>query len=250
MKPLITLSENTAGRDFVVSDIHGHFVQLEEQLAAQAFDPEKDRLFAVGDLIDRGPDSERALEFLRKPWFLSVRGNHEQAMLDWLELLLAGQPVDTVRQAAARHAAIGGGWSLPILQGGLSGTLAGPKHWRNALASMPYAISFRRGERRIGVVHATVPEGDWTVYQAPSPRVLQETLWSRRPLADVPHGCVQGIDIVFAGHNLIEQPEQIGNLWVIETGVWRDGQLTLVDVDNWPVSTAREPHWKRWFRSS
>lgn len=250
MKPLITLSENTAGRDFVVSDIHGHFARLEAQLAAQAFDPEKDRVIAVGDLLDRGPDSERALEFLRKPWFFSVRGNHEQAMIDWLDLLLAGEPVETVRKTASRHAAIGGAWSLPILQSGLSGTLAGAQHWRNALASLPWAISFRRASRRIGVVHATVPEGDWSVFNEPGPRVLQETLWSRRPLGDVPHGCVQGIDLVFVGHNLIEEPEQIGNLWMIETGIWQDGPLTLVDVDNWPVSTARGPLWRRWFRSS
>ncbi|MGL9724118.1 metallophosphoesterase [Sodalis sp. (in: enterobacteria)] len=32
----------------------------------------------LGDLIDRGPQSEACLPLLENPWFRSVRGNHEQ----------------------------------------------------------------------------------------------------------------------------------------------------------------------------
>src|SRR5690606_22202975 len=68
---------NTAGRDFAVGDIHGHFSKLAEALRSVGFDPERDRLFSVGDMVDRGPESERALEWLHQPWFHAVRGNHE-----------------------------------------------------------------------------------------------------------------------------------------------------------------------------
>ena len=75
-----TMNDN--GRDFVVGDIHGMFGALEGLLAEVEFNEEHDRLFSVGDLVDRGPDSNRALEWLAKPWFFACRGNHEQFVLD------------------------------------------------------------------------------------------------------------------------------------------------------------------------
>lgn len=46
---------NHAGRDFVVVDLHGCLDQLEALLKAIGFDPARDRLFSVGNLVDRGP---------------------------------------------------------------------------------------------------------------------------------------------------------------------------------------------------
>lgn len=68
---------NTAGRDFAVGDIHGHFTRLQAALNAAGFDPAVDRLFSVGDLVDRGPESEDVIRWLNKPWFHPVRGNHD-----------------------------------------------------------------------------------------------------------------------------------------------------------------------------
>ena len=49
------------------------------QLAKVFFDDRYDRVFATGDLVDRGPNSIEALEYLEKPWFHSVRGNHDDS---------------------------------------------------------------------------------------------------------------------------------------------------------------------------
>lgn len=70
-------TQNTIGRDFAVGDIHGMFRLLQTELDGIGFDPLVDRLFSVGDLVDRGPDSELALEWIAKPWFHAVQGNHE-----------------------------------------------------------------------------------------------------------------------------------------------------------------------------
>ena len=48
---------NNVGIDYICSDIHGHFSLLESQLEKVGFDPDKDRLFSLGDLIDRGDES-------------------------------------------------------------------------------------------------------------------------------------------------------------------------------------------------
>jgi len=79
-----TAPANTNGRDFVVGDIHGCLDELMSLLAEVRFDPKNDRLFSVGDLVDRGPRSHASLQLLKKPWFFPVRGNHEQLLIDHL----------------------------------------------------------------------------------------------------------------------------------------------------------------------
>ena len=52
--PVVRLGPNPAeGRDLVVGDVHGHFPTLRHALAELEVGP-ADRLFSLGDLIDRG----------------------------------------------------------------------------------------------------------------------------------------------------------------------------------------------------
>lgn len=75
------LGKNPRGRDFVAGDIHGCFSSLRFALQGVGFDTADDRLFCVGDLVDRGPESHMAAGLLRQSWFYSVRGNHEDLIL-------------------------------------------------------------------------------------------------------------------------------------------------------------------------
>ncbi len=79
-----TIEKNTQGRDFVVGDLHGCLPLLNQFMAVVGFDVAKDRMFSVGDLVDRGPESFSCLKLLREPWFFAVKGNHEQLMEDFL----------------------------------------------------------------------------------------------------------------------------------------------------------------------
>lgn len=96
------LPANTAGRDFVIGDLHGAFSCLERALEGVKFDPAVDRLISVGDLVDRGPENEKCLRLLLEPWFFAVKGNHEQMMADYY----ADRPLG---QWWLRN---GGGWGL------------------------------------------------------------------------------------------------------------------------------------------
>lgn len=64
---------------YAVGDIQGCYDHLIKLLDKINFDPAKDRLWAVGDLINRGPDSLKTLRFLKAlgPSFTSVLGNHD-----------------------------------------------------------------------------------------------------------------------------------------------------------------------------
>lgn len=83
MKNVIkTFGPNELGRDFIIGDLHGSLSCFENLYRNINFDPEKDRMFSVGDLVDRGPDSLGALSLLHRPWFHCVLSNHEQMMLE------------------------------------------------------------------------------------------------------------------------------------------------------------------------
>jgi len=85
------LSVNEDGRDFVIGDLHGAYSCLERALEGVSFDPVKDRLISVGDLVDRGPENEKCLRLLTQPWFHAVFGNHEQMMVEFFENKPMGQ---------------------------------------------------------------------------------------------------------------------------------------------------------------
>ena len=85
MSKLKTYLPNETGQDYICSDIHGHFSLLETQLTEVEFDKTKDRLFCLGDLIDRGDESFMALDYLNNPWFYSILGNHEIMLIEAYE---------------------------------------------------------------------------------------------------------------------------------------------------------------------
>ncbi len=80
MTALKTFGPNELGRDFVIGDLHGSLTCLDNLLKYINFDTIRDRLFSVGDLVDRGEDSMGALRLLYQPWFHTVKSNHEEMM--------------------------------------------------------------------------------------------------------------------------------------------------------------------------
>lgn len=53
-------------------DIHGCLEQLRRKLWHCGFDPWRDLLISVGDVIDRGPQSLRCLQLLEQHWVRAV----------------------------------------------------------------------------------------------------------------------------------------------------------------------------------
>lgn len=64
-----------------VGDIHGCADELKHLLKKVDFDKEKDHLIAVGDIISKGPKNVEVLDELIRIGASSVRGNHEDRIL-------------------------------------------------------------------------------------------------------------------------------------------------------------------------
>lgn len=144
---------------YAIGDIQGCFTSLMALLKRVAFDPAHDRLWLVGDLVNRGPDSLHTLRFVRDlgPAAVTVLGNHDlyllmvaygavrsrakddtiQAVLDapdrdallgWLRT----RPLMHVENGFAMvHAGLLPSWSVPqarALAREVEGALAGPYH--------------------------------------------------------------------------------------------------------------------------
>lgn len=67
-RPLVRrFDRKPLGRDLIVGDAHGCFTKLQASLDAVGFNLERDRLFSVGDLVDRGPESAHTLRPAEPP---------------------------------------------------------------------------------------------------------------------------------------------------------------------------------------
>lgn len=215
---------NAQGRDFAVGDIHGCFKLLQTVLDNSGFDPARDRLFSVGDLVDRGPDSEAALEWLAKPWFHAVQGNHEDMAIRY---------VNPGQRDADHYLMNGGAWLIGM-----------PPHEQNeyalALATLPYAIEVETAGGLVGIVHADVAGATWAEMVERFANVTSNNklkaitnhcLWDRQRVQSEDVSGVPDVRAMVVGHTPLKRPAILGNVYHIDTGaVFRDGYFTLLDL--------------------
>ena len=211
---------NRHGRDFVVGDVHGCFRTLERALASLSFDDSRDRLFGVGDLVERGPHSSEALDWIERRFTAITLGNHEAAALRWLRARLKGS-----REATY-------GWLCSI------GSDAYPR-WRDAFLAMPLAVTIETPHGDVGVIHADSPHPSWpnalrllerghdldiALFGFPFPEATCGR-YRARP--------VEGVRALVHGHHPVDDVECTANRWNIDTGagIAQLNRLSIIELN-------------------
>lgn len=215
--------QNDKGRDFAVGDIHGCFSKLELALETVAFSPSVDRLFSAGDLVDRGPESHLVLDWLDKPWFHAICGNHDY--MAWCNALYEPCPVD--------HLQHGGEWLETLTE--LDRRKVGER-----LAALPLAIEVSTPLGLIGLVHADCPFDDWdNMYDAPLPdAVVNACLWSVDRYQHQYAGFIQHLRAIVHGHMTIPEMLILGNAYFIDAGGGDPaGRFTLLNLHTLEATT-------------
>jgi serine/threonine protein phosphatase 1 len=221
MDMLQRFGRNLRGRDLIVGDIHGNFSGLQAALDAVGFDPAAgDRLFCVGDLVDRGAESDQALEWLAKPWFHTVRGNHEQMAIDYV----SGKYTDR-----RNYIDNGGGWFLML-------TRPEQVAFADAFGVLPVAIELETEHGKVGIVHAECPVPEFASLAQElagerADQVLDYCIWSRARITYRYDDPIFDVSAVVVGHTPMANHTSLGNHLYIDTMGWRPGgHFTLLDA--------------------
>lgn len=221
--------KNELGRDIAVGDIHGAFDRLEASLARIGFDTEKDRLFSVGDLVDRNDGSGDAIRWLNEPWFHAVAGNHDQYVIDWRV-----RPVD-------KWVSEGGKWFQNYSDDVKD-------VWAEAFGQLPIGMEIVTEGGLVCVVHADVPFDTWWTYKEYLQSGDRRLAWvvrnftqiSRHRYAIQDTRPIKDIRALIVGHCRVKEPLIIGNVHHIDTEGWKNGYFTLYDLNTLESLNAKE----------
>ena len=207
----------TTHRRIIIGDVHGHYdtlVALIESIAPDA----SDRVYFLGDLIDRGPKSAQVVDFVIENQYTCLLGNHEEMLLD-----VVGNGKVSVDFYQ--------GW----LYSGGSATVSSydskiPQEHIDWMKNLPLYLDL--GD--IWLVHAGISP------QIPlSQQTSEQLCWIREEFHRIPEPYFPD-KLIITGHTITFtlpgiQPGQIalGNGWLgIETGAYHhnSGWLTALDV--------------------
>jgi serine/threonine protein phosphatase 1 len=178
----------------------------------------KDRLFSVGDLIDRGSDSLKVVNLLKEPWFFSVRGNHEQMAIDYFEKNLDSK----------NYKHNGGLWFILL-------TKSKQEQLTDIFRQLPFAFEIDTEEGRVGVIHADCPVDNWNNLDNALTRLelVDVCLWSRDRITDKMEQPIENINKVYFGHSHVNKVTTLGNTIFIDTGAvfkQHGGKLTIIQI--------------------
>ena len=212
---------NTVGRDFVVGDIHGCFSLLQYELDRLNFDEYTDRLFSVGDLVDRGGESRSCLNWLSKPWFHAILGNHEDIFLRFC----LGKVDDYYMTQ------VGGQWAKSLTKDQCD-------MYADAFEQLPIAIDIQTTKGLVGVVHAECPELSWRHFvklmtlskDIEFEKLKHKCLWGRIRISNDLRTCHTDVHKIIVGHSRVDQPTLLGNVQYIDTGAAYGRYLTVMEL--------------------
>jgi len=220
-------------RHLIVGDLHGRYDQLIQLLDKANYDPAKDLVYSVGDMIDRGKKNVECVRFFQQERCYAVQGNHEMMMcyVDWRNTWLDNGGLACLSQ---------------LMDEGIDQEV-----FRNELREFPWVIDVgdEDEEHAFRIVHAEFPPG-WSeeffqatlrgAINAEDP-TFSRLIWSRKlinaaaaniaaarpPAWEIPFH-PDRYRINFTGHTPVKKAFRCGDHYFLDT--WFGGKQTMIDA--------------------
>lgn len=243
-RKVLHFDANSIGRDFVVGDIHGCLEPLGRLMEMVKFHPGRDRLFSVGDMVDRGPFSMACLKMLRMPWFHAVRGNHEERLIAHLS---DPYRVRSFEETWLRQQALT-----------FSERQKFASQWLPLLRNLPLVIVVGKGQGRFQLVHGELLEEGKSVtnqmideWAFSDPRKAAKRATSGRVLISTHRrgGKVRRahdenlMSPTYCGHTIVEAPFKLAGQIYLDRGAFLGLHLRDPKLD--PEEKQVESHYPR-----
>lgn len=222
---ILTINANKTDHMYVVGDLHGSYSLLMQELKNLNFDFHNDLLICTGDVVDRGTENLECISLLEQPWFVTVRGNHE-------EMCIQGQHDPSIKDIHRRN---GGEWfyQLPQLK---------QLEIIEQFNELPLVIEVQLESKKIGIVHADIDIHDWNLFKqdickgnykiAGVSSAYSNALWGRgriRNHSDL-YDVVENIDEIYLGHTIVKELTKIDNCHYIDVGSSFTKKLCIVKI--------------------
>jgi len=157
------------------------------------------------------------LKLLGEPWFFTVKGNHEQMLIDAYRA-----------NPHLPYSAHGARWWLTINDESKPMVI-------DKLDSLPIAIEVETSRGVVGVVHADVPVGlAWNDFtqSLDNPQIQDVALWGRERIKKHHRGGVPGAWRVCVGHTWIPHSLRLGNVLALDVTGGGDGPLAIYSLQD------------------
>jgi serine/threonine protein phosphatase 1 len=204
-------------RHIVIGDIHGCFDELQDLLGSIGV-TSSDVIVSVGDLVDRGPDPTKVVDFFRTtPNTVVLMGNHERKHVR--RVFSYAQKITRVQMGAAYADAV---------------------KW---MSGLPYFLELPEAI----IVHAAVMPGVPISEQRED--VLCGSTAGEKALEGLGrwwHEVYEGPKPVVFGHHVVEEPLVVpGRIYGLDTGACHGQKLTALVLPDFTLHSvpARADHW-------
>ena len=205
---------------YAIADLHGRYDLLDkaldvidEDVDAHNYSQDFTKIITLGDYIDRGPESNKIINFLIKysdnENFISLKGNHEDIMVQAMRKpnLLDWWFSNGGRKTVESYGSMDGIWDTSPVN---------PEHvsW---MANLPLCYET---EKHV-FVHAGVPTDDLDLdNQDP-----EELLWMLYGKND--QGGYRGKHVVHGHHQFADGPHEYSGRTDLDTFAWKTGRLVV-----------------------
>lgn len=219
----MVLNTEDYSKVYIVGDLHGEITKLKKRLKEVNFNYSTDLLVSVGDLVDRGEDSLSCLELIYEDWFVCVKGNHEQMMIDSI--------LDYNEAIINCWVNNGGMWYFHLTPEEREEVAISCKY---LLDSCPYELLLEHKGKKILITHGDYPLDFYSPSTTMSP---DNIIWNRSRIEDyTKHNHTQRIrdvDLAIFGHTPLKNVTRSGNCIWIDTGACFGKKLSLINLDKY-----------------